>query len=59
MIKIFGSSFEPELAAEDLNKKFENWKKSFGNNSIEILDFKINSNQSGWILIIKYNILRF
>lgn len=59
MIKIFGTSQGPELAAEDLNQKFENWKKSFGNNSIEILDFKINSNESGWILVIKYNVLRF
>lgn len=59
MIKIFGTSLGPELAAEDLNKKFELWKKSFGNNSIDILDFKINSNSNGWILIINYNISRF
>lgn len=60
MIKVFGTSSRiAENAALELNLQFEEWKKSFGNNSIEITSFFTTSNSNGWLLTVQYNILRF
>ena len=59
MIKVFSTSVNADLAAQELNSMLEEWKKGFGNNSIEITDFKITSNNMGWMLVVYYKILRF
>jgi hypothetical protein len=60
MIKIFGSSsVVAENAANELNQQIEDWKKSFGNNSIDIINSHMVANNNGWILTVHYNILRY
>jgi hypothetical protein len=59
MIKVFSTSVNADLAAQELNSMLDEWKKGFGNNSIEITDFKITSNNMGWMLVVYYKILRF
>ncbi len=59
MLKIFSTSSNADLAADELNKMLEEWKRDFGNNSVEIINFKISSNVNGWMLVVHYNILRF
>jgi hypothetical protein len=59
MIKVFSTSVNAEIAADELNKMLEEWKRGFGNNNIEIIDFKITSNVNGWMLAVMYKILRF
>ena len=59
MIKVFSTGEGGSKAADILNEQFENWKKSFGNNSIEIINFHTNSSKWGWMLTIHYKIVRF
>jgi hypothetical protein len=59
MIKVFSTSLNADSAAQDLNNMLEDWKRDFGNNSVEIIDFKVTSNQMGWMLVVHYKILRF
>jgi hypothetical protein len=59
MIKVFSTSVNADLAAQELNSMLEEWKKDFGNNGLEITDFKITSNNMGWMLVVYYRILRF
>ena len=59
MIKVFSTGRGGSEAADILNEQFENWKKEFGTNSIEIINFHTTSSQWGWRLTIHYKIIGF
>ena len=58
MIKVFTSAKGPADAGDDLTNKFEEWKKTFEPNTIEIINIHTNSNKFGWMLTIQYKIKR-
>lgn len=59
MIKVFSTGESASKAADILNEQFENWKKSFGTNNIEIINFHTTSSKWGWMLTIHYKIIGF
>jgi len=59
MIQVFSTGQIGDAAASSLNEKFEEWKKGFGNNSIEIINFHTTSSKWGFMLTIHYKVIRF
>ena len=59
MIQVFSTGRGGSEAASYLNEQLEEWKKGFGNNSIEIISFHTTSNKWGFMLTIHYKVIRF
>jgi hypothetical protein len=58
MVKVFSTSFGADTAGHELTKQFNDWKESFGPNSIEIENIHTTSNSYGWMLTVVYKIIR-
>lgn len=58
MIKVFTTDQNSRLAGVDLTRQFEEWKACFEPNTIEIGDVHTTSNNYGWMLTVKYTILK-
>jgi hypothetical protein len=59
MIQVFSTGHSGDAAASSLNEQFEEWKKGFGNNNIEIISFQTTSSKWGFMLTIHYKVVSF